>query len=118
MTDPNRQSHDDSRPGPAEPPPTLGYRAAAADRGGRSVAQIVGAALLTVLVVAGVIFAAAVTVSSMRAMIGVGALLVVLLIALALWLGRSPARRSLAMGIWIGLGVALLVEGVCWSLIS
>jgi len=28
---------------------------------------------------------------------------------------RNPARRGYAFGIWIGLGIALLIQGVCFG---
>ncbi len=40
-----------------------------------------------------------------------------LLLALSLYLYRAPARRRFALGIWIGLGVALLLEGICFGVL-
>jgi hypothetical protein len=31
---------------------------------------------------------------------------------------RNPDRRALAAGIWVGIGVALLLDGACWLLIA
>lgn len=41
---------------------------------------------------------------------GVAAVLVIL----AVQLKRQPHWRSFAIGLWIGLGVTLLIEGICW----
>ena len=40
-----------------------------------------------------------------------------LLLALSLYLYRTPSRRRFALGIWIGLGVALLLEGICFGVL-
>ena len=42
----------------------------------------------------------------------------VAIIGLAIYFQRDPRRRRLALGIWIGLGVALLLEGICFGLLA
>ena len=45
------------------------------------------------------------------------AALVAGLIHLAFSAGRKPRWRSFAIGLWIGLGVSLLIEGICFAVL-
>ncbi len=47
--------------------------------------------------------------------IGVGVASLIAMNWLALRLYRNPHRRAIALGIWIGQGVALLIEGACFA---
>ena len=44
---------------------------------------------------------------------GIGGVLAGFII-LAVKLKRQPRWRSFAIGLWIGIGLILLIEGVCW----
>lgn len=49
----------------------------------------------------------------LTAVVGIGALVGLNVLAYRAY--RNPRRRGVGLGIWIGLGVALLVEGACFS---
>ena len=103
---------------PNQPPLPLDYfppRDEIRDR--RFVAHaIVGSILTAILLVAGVfgtiILCLATNSSSVwiaPCLLGVG-----LLILLSIVLYRNPKRRGWAVGLWIGVGIAMLIEGACF----
>ena len=116
MTEPSRPDGSSDQPWPAGPGPPgaqpLSY--AAADLGADRfyIAQCIVAAAVSAALVVGSGFA-------MLFLGGIGIFagpvaVAVLLITAALRLRRIPRRRGLAAGIWIGIGLAVLLEGVCW----
>ena len=50
-----------------------------------------------------------------KTVIVVGSVLLITLLVLSRLYYRDPAWRGWAYGIWIGLGTALLVEGICFG---
>lgn len=46
--------------------------------------------------------------------IGIGVLQILYGLPLGLWLRHSGRRRS-ALGVWLGMGITLLVNGGCWG---
>lgn len=40
---------------------------------------------------------------------------IIVLVPLALRIRRNPRFRPWAVGIWIGLGIGLLLDGACWA---
>jgi hypothetical protein len=108
-------NQDDSTQDPNRPPP-LDYRAREADQIEVSVRQAAGGCVLA----CAILFAAFLVGIAMaaRGAIGAPVLLVaiaaIVVVGLAVQSQRNPARRGLAIGIWIGLGVALLIDGICF----
>jgi hypothetical protein len=105
-------------------PPKLDYVTPATTRGEVSTAQVVGGAMLSILTVAVAVPTGFAVGAAMRSRVGavLGFVLVVAVLAglhlIALWARRHPARRGLAQGLWIGMGIAVLLEGVCFLMIA
>ena len=54
---------------------------------------------------------------------GIGAfaaplVVIVILGAVAMSMRKNPARKQWAAGIWTGIGIAVLVDGLCWAAIG
>jgi len=77
---------------------------------------IVGSILTAMVLVAGVVgtILLCVATNSGVASIPVCLLALALYIWLSITLYRNPRRRGWAIGLWIGLGVAALIEGACF----
>ena len=77
-------------------------------------------------VLAGVVSAAAIiaiTVALSMMYLGLSGFLIIAgvvvgLVVLAISMKRKPHGRSFAIGLWIGIGVALLMEGLCWVMLD
>jgi len=101
-------------------PPKLDYVTPVTTRGEVSTAQVVGGAVLSVLaVLVGAPMGLAIGAGA-RAPLGpvLGWVFVAAVLGglhvIALWARRHPARRGLAQGLWIGMGIGVLLEGVCF----
>jgi hypothetical protein len=99
--------------------PMLDYRAARSDRASSlSAVQVVSTAVLTVVVVVASIALGILALIMDFGMLGAtligGPVVGVLVGAILLW-NRSTHWRGMAVGLWIGLGVAALIEGVCFA---
>ena len=110
MTRPN----EDPRPAPGEARPPLDY--APPTRGFAALEMTLGA-FVTGSVILTVGFGAAIVTGM------VGTILAPLFVAavagcVALALRRSPRTRAWAAGVWIGIGLSLLVHGICWIAVS
>ena len=110
----------------SEQPPPIDYAVPSGPSTNRMVGQCVAGAVGTGLLVNGaillVMFAAFVqgegggsTAWFPFVATGGGLGLLALLNYVAYRAHRNPARRGYAFGIWIGLGISLLIEGVCFS---
>lgn len=113
MIDPSHHPND----APAAPA-VLAYRAPI-DEVGRLSPPLV---CMTAIFIAAVVFATVVVSVLFVITAGNGWPLLIIpaallaLVAAALRLRRGGGRaRSVAMGLWIGLGVGLLAQGVCWG---
>jgi len=98
----------------------LEYRSVAADRRDREspVGPLVGGALMSLVagpaaVVLGILASLHQSSAPFWGIVGV-TVGVLNLIAVATYRSDSPRQRSLATGIWVGLGLAVLIEGVCF----
>ena len=107
--------------------PTLDYRSPADDGFADYFGQAIVAAGLTILAVVGIVFIfilATLSLHGEQAAVSTPIALGGGLAALGLsnWFAyrsyRNPRRRGIGLGIWIGLGVGLLIEGVCFTGIS
>lgn len=109
---------------PADERPTLEYQPVRELSAKVIAAQCYLAVVLTLLVIFVATFALVICTMRIGATqalispaqangIGFGALL--LLYAFAYTLHRSQRRRGYALGIWIGSGIALLIEGLCFA---
>jgi hypothetical protein len=105
-------------------PPKLDYVTPATTRGEVSAARVVGGAILSILVIGvavpigfGIESAARPPFGVVLECLFVGAVLAGLHL-MALWARRRPTRRGLAQGVWIGMGIAVLLEGVCFLMIA
>ena len=106
-------------------PPRPGYRTPRDEEGGgRLVIQALAGCVLTCGLVVGTVIAVLLMMAARSTeydrvswMIGLTICGGVLgaLILLSIWARRRPAQRGWAMGIWIGLGVACLIEGLCFA---
>jgi hypothetical protein len=106
------------------PPPPLQYASPREDQlsGGRMALQAVLGCTLTCgllmgAVFFGILFGITGRGSTMFATIAVvaGIALLAGFVALAIRFRRQPLRRGLSMGIWLGIGLAALLEGICFS---
>jgi hypothetical protein len=79
----------------------------------RRTAECVLMAIVTCAVVLGSSFVS-LTMNSVEGAIANPLIVIVLstLVATKLW--KNPNRRAVAAGIWIGIGIALLLDGLCW----
>src|SRR4051812_34404998 len=100
---------------PEEKPPTLNYGHPDAALARKYRSNAIVAAILTcigtVIAVPAVTF---VTLASAWVGIPLGAGLAVLVIWGGVRATRSPLHHGYGMGIWIGLGIAALIEGACF----
>jgi hypothetical protein len=102
-----------------EPPgkPLLDYREGAADRPDDSGKQFFsGMVNSTALLMASVFFGTLLSIYKEK-ILGVGSVGVALL-AVNIWaifVYRRGRRRAYAIGLWVGIGVAALIEGVCFA---
>jgi len=107
-----------------EEPRMLNYVTPETTRREFSRGQLVGGAVLSVAVVgltvpAGLLFGYALN-EFHGAVVGwllIGAVVVGLHLA-AVFARRNPRRQALAQGLWLGLGIAVLLEGLCFLAIS
>lgn len=121
-------TNDRNQPRPDDPSPheqMLNYRSAAADRQSLSKGEIIGGFLISlVLILAAVFFGILASIGPQRntapgnavpfiVIVGVGVVGINLFAFLAY---RNPQRRGLAIGLWIGFGVGVLIEGACFGL--
>jgi zinc transporter ZupT len=113
-----------TEPAEQSPSPPLEYASPREPelRAGRMALQaIVGCSLTCGLLMGGVffglLFAFASGGSTPYAIlaIAIGAMLLGAVIALGVQAHRNPKRRGWAMGIWIGIGLAALLEGLCFG---
>jgi hypothetical protein len=98
-------------------PPPLDYRSGYDERRPYSpVLLISGITLAAGTVLASVFLAVILAVTMGHALPGilVLSLAAAMLIGLAVYAHRKPVRKPLALGIWIGLGIGLLIEGICF----
>jgi hypothetical protein len=110
----------------------LEYRAPKDDRADRPAAETlawqgIAGALVTALLLAGLVFANILMAYALNAggpskgtliwtlVISEGLLVVAALAWLSVRAYRDPRRRGWAFGIWIGAGLAILVEGICFG---
>jgi hypothetical protein len=103
-------------------PPKLDYVSPATSRPEISTQQVVGGCLLSVLaigvtvpavLVGGYAYAPRAQSAGAVAWLLIGA--VIAGIGVIAWsMHRSPRWRGLGQGLWIGLGVAILLEGLCF----
>jgi hypothetical protein len=110
-------------PAADESVPMLEYRPASADRRGftsgwQLAVGVIGALLL---MMGSVLLAFAAALGS-RSGAGIFWLSVggatFLINYIAIWTYRKTPRQSLAIGMWIGFGIALLVNGMCFAIAS
>jgi hypothetical protein len=103
----------------AHPAPTLDYRNPRRDRPEVSKGQIILGAVISLVLVMGSVFA------GVLSMIGSGgntmliALVGCTVVGLNVWAViamRSVNQKGLAIGLWIGFGVAVLLEGLCFGI--
>ena len=111
---------------PPQEPRLLDYNSPDAARPARIIGQAMGTAIVTVLAVVGFVFGSIIAIGFVSVAtdsggkVGLALAIVLALTALALivFLSRrwhtDPAARGRAIGLWIGLGVALLIEGTCF----
>ena len=109
---------------PDELPPPLEYASPQSDRlsAGRMVLQaVIGCTLTCGLLVGavffGLLFGITGSGSTTYATIAIiaGVALLAGFVTLAIRARRDPNRRGWAMGIWIGIGLAALLEGICFG---
>ena len=96
----------------------LEYRDGAADREPVDKGQVIGGVIFSMLLVIGGVFLgmmASLQHGSVPFFIVVG-LTVLLCNGWAYIAYQDPAHRSLGMGLWIGFGAAVLIEGACFGL--
>jgi hypothetical protein len=106
-------------PGPAAQPQMLSYRPPAEEVGRVSPPIVCATSIGIAILVFGSVFVSllltfGVTGSGVPLLI-IPAVLMGLIVA-AVRLRRGNRGRSVAMGIWIGMGIALLAEGLCWGI--
>ena len=104
--------------GPGDTGPPLDYAARPAPGAASArIGQMIAGMVLAAAAFLGVAFVTAMAVGEIGMLVGplvVGGLLV----WSALRLRRNPRTRSWAAGIWIGLGIGLLVDGLCWAFMT
>jgi high-affinity Fe2+/Pb2+ permease len=101
----------------------LDYRPAAVDRQDSSKGQVIAGAIVSVMLTMVVAFVGIIAsedsrpfrISVVRFLVIVGAF-VLGINSFAFWAYRKPQFRSLAIRLWIGFGVAVLIEGACFGL--
>jgi len=97
------------------PPPTLNYSPSDRAQGGRLVGQaIAGAVTTTVVLMVIVAFILGMWTQSKAAgiVVGIGVLAGVALLGVKAT--ASAAYHGWGIGIWIGLGITILIEGTCF----
>ena len=109
-----------------DPPPMLDYRPPEKRDANKMLSQAIGVAVPTtaalVALVAGVAFLGfAFTYGHSEnesTFIVITTLFGLLLLGFLAWISarlyRNPQRRGLAMGLWIGVGLTILIEGTCF----
>ena len=106
------------------PPPSLEYASPTEPQlsAARMVTQAaVGCSLTCGLIMGSVLFgmlfayASGGPVSAAMVAVGMGVLLLGVIVAVSVRAYRNPLRRGWAMGIWIGIGLAALLEGLCFG---
>src|SRR4051794_26104934 len=119
--DPDNVGASERRAQPALP---LEYRSAVADRRDRvsSAGPLVGGALMSLVagpaaVALGILLSIHQSSAPFWWVVGLTAGFLNL-IAIVTYRSDSPRQRSLATGIWVGLGLAVLIEGVCFISLS
>jgi hypothetical protein len=103
----------------AQHPPTLDYRGFQRFRPEMSKGQIILGAILSMVFVMGSVFVGVlfmITSGGNGKMIALIGCTVVGLNVWAVVAHRSINYKGLAMGIWIGFGVAVLLEGLCFGI--
>ena len=115
MTEPNEPP-----PQPTEPE-VLSYRPPADEPGRLSPPIVCAIAIGTGLVVFGIVFLALALSFGGRGLRGLPLVLIpaalAALVVCAVRLREGKRGRSVAMGIWIGIGIGLLAEGICFGVI-
>ena len=103
--------------GPGGTPPIDYAQRSAAPPASVRIGQMMAGTVVGAVVFLGLAFAAPFVIGNKGLL--VGALLgVVVLVPLALRLRRNPRHRPWAAGIWIGLGIGLLLDGLCWAFMT
>jgi 4-amino-4-deoxy-L-arabinose transferase-like glycosyltransferase len=100
-----------------EKPPTLDYAMADHLRSRRLVGQAIAGAILTCggwMLAVFFLILLAVSARSAAVSIVMGAGLLLATVIGATKATRNPARQGWGIGIWIGLGLAILIEGTCF----
>jgi cytochrome bd-type quinol oxidase subunit 2 len=95
-------------------PPVLAYRPASEDRGESHFGTVVAAVLTLAVVAAGVTLSVIAGYVQSKWWFWLIPVEVGAIICLAVWL-RDTGRRRYAAGVWIGLGLAVLIEGACFA---
>ena len=93
----------------------LDYRDGAADRVGVSGVQVFGGFIGGLIFTCIAVLAAILNHMAREILIGF-CIIVVVINALAFLAYRRPHLRGLGIGLWIGFGVAVLIEGACFGL--
>jgi hypothetical protein len=105
-------SQDDSQ---RHEPPPLDYRAREADRIDVSGRQALGGcALACVVMFITFIFGIDLAIKSRGWFIAPVLIAAVIMAFFAIKAQRMPDRRGLAIGLWIGLGISVLLSGLCF----
>jgi hypothetical protein len=104
--------------GPPEPQrQPLGYAPGHRVSRGTRVGQVIAGTLMAVFVFLGIAFGAPFVVGQIGMLLGPLAA-IALLVPLALKLRRNTLYRPWVAGIWIGLGIGLLTDGLCWAFMT
>jgi hypothetical protein len=85
------------------------------------VAHAVGGSILTAVALVAIVFGTillCLASNSGAAWIPCGLITVAALIGLSIVLYRNPRRRGWAVGLWLGVGLAALVEGACFFAVN
>jgi hypothetical protein len=86
----------------------------------RFVAHAIGGSILTAAALVAIVFGTILLCLSRggAAWIPCGLITVAALVGLSIVLYRNPRRRGWAVGLWIGVGLAALIEGACFYAVN